>query len=422
MHGCQRTPRHPSLFFNNDGDIVYVSSNYGIVFDRNTNSQKYYVGHHLEIAAISMSSSRKIVATGDCQDSPELHLWDSMVCNSIVIFKQFCRNAVISVSFSQSGNNLVALGNDSLHSVALFCSPSGDWRDGFYVTSASVTPHPVSWCLFAESRDFSVLVGGEDGILHMFRPLGGSLVAAKMKVEHVAKHQALLCAVETTFTDVKLGVDVPSVLCGTSDGLLYAVSPANTILHRISAHFGEMVAMVVAHQTVINRANSIGSTVHSPIGHKILTLGLDGNLKIWSSSLTAVATLDLGKYISTSTLTGFARCVAYSPERSSVVLSWDQGDMWELSVGAQSATLLSESHSGLHSELHGLAWNPVNREEYVTVSDNGVVKVWHFSAKYTLRRKDIKFACRAVAWSPNGSLIALGIGVPDRERSSPKDG
>ena len=346
-----------------------------------------------------------------------------MVCNKIIIFKQFTRNSIVALSFSSTGNYLIAVGNDSLHSVSLFCSPTGHWWDGYYVTSASVTPHPITWCLYADYRDFSVLVGGEDGILHMFRPLNGSLVAAKMKVEHVAKHQALLCAVETTFSDRNAMVDVPAVLVGTSDGLLYAVGPQNATLHRISAHYGELHAMVVAHQTVINRA----ATAFTPMGatcsgHKILTLGGDGNLKIWTSALTAVATLNVEKYIVTSSLSGLAKTMAYSPERTSVTLGWDQGDIWEFSIGSQSPILLCEGHTGFNTELHGLAWNPTSSEEYVTVGDDGIVKVWHFSAKYVLRRKNIKFASRAIAWSPNGTLIAMGIGVPDRERSTPKDG
>lgn len=337
-----------------------------------------------------------------------------------------------------------------MHSISFFCSPSGEWTDGFYVTSASVSPHPCSWCLFAESRDFSVLVGGEDGILHMFRPPGHhgslSLVSAKMRVEHVAKHQAYLCAVETTLTlSVSLNQEIPVVLIGTSDGLLYVLScQENKTVHRISAHYGEIHAMVVANQTKISYHVPLGrereklrSTGATGVGgvkiggesHKILTLGGDGLIKIWSSSLTLEATIDLSRHIMPSSSlslpsSGIAitKSLAYSPERSSVVLGYQQGDLWEMSIGSQSTSLLIEGHIGLHSEVHGLAWNPMNSEEYATIGDDGMLKVWHYSAKYAIRRKNVKFASRAMAWSPNGSFIALGIGVPDRDRSTPKDG
>jgi hypothetical protein len=263
------------------------------------------------------------------------------------VFTQFTRNAVLYLSFSREGERLIALGNDTLHSLSLFASPSKQWiarereGDAVFVTSASVSPHPLAFCLFASSRDFSLLVGGQDGVLHMFRPPGRShgslsLNSAKMYLEHVAKHQALLCAVETTLAlpphlfslsnaeglenkesgesknreSRHLGrggsEEIPVVLIGTSDGLLYVLSCfENRAVHRVSAHFGECLAVCVAEQTLISYSASThygGTGSGTGRGHKILTLGGDGLLKIWSSTLTGLATIDLARHITTSSL------------------------------------------------------------------------------------------------------------------------
>jgi microtubule-associated protein-like 6 len=70
--------------------------------------------------------------------------------------------------------------------------------------------------------------------------------------------------------------------------------------------------------------------------------------------------------------------------------------------------LLSESHS--HRELHGLALSPIDADEYVTVGDDGFVRVWSILTLAVKRRVSVDAAGRAVAWSPDGLQLCVGIG------------
>jgi WD40 repeat protein len=70
--------------------------------------------------------------------------------------------------------------------------------------------------------------------------------------------------------------------------------------------------------------------------------------------------------------------------------------------------ILLESHS--YRQLHGLCMNPVNYDEYATVGDDGIVRVWSLSQRRCVRRCTIEVAGRCVAWSPDGTHIAIGIG------------
>lgn len=54
--------------------------------------------------------------------------------------------------------------------------------------------------------------------------------------------------------------------------------------------------------------------------------------------------------------------------------------------------------------------NPINVDEYVTVGDDGVVRVWSLTQRRCLRRSTIEVAGRSVSWSPDGNHIAIGIG------------
>lgn len=54
--------------------------------------------------------------------------------------------------------------------------------------------------------------------------------------------------------------------------------------------------------------------------------------------------------------------------------------------------------------------NPTNHDEYVTVGDDGVVRVWSLSQRRCLRRSTVEVAGRCAGWSPDGTHIAIGIG------------
>jgi hypothetical protein len=82
--------------------------------------------------------------------------------------------------------------------------------------------------------------------------------------------------------------------------------------------------------------------------------------------------------------------------------------VYEVSLGTNSSIVLLESHS--YRQLHGLCLNPVDQDEYATVGDDGVVRVWSLSQRRCLRRSTIEVAGRCVGWSPNGAHIAIGIG------------
>jgi WD40 repeat protein len=84
------------------------------------------------------------------------------------------------------------------------------------------------------------------------------------------------------------------------------------------------------------------------------------------------------------------------------------GEIYELSLTTQSHLLLLEGHS--RKEIHGLDLNPTNLDEFVTVGDDGVLRVWSISQDICIRRVALECACRAVAWAPTGLQLVVGVG------------
>eukprot|EP01033_Poteriospumella_lacustris_P003879 gene3879-2759_t len=427
-HGSQRNASQPSLFYNPEGDMLYAIGNRGVLYDRNTQRQRYYTGHVAEVAAMAMSADRQLVATSDRQSFPEIHVWDAYVGRCIKIFKGFHRYNVRALAFSSCRRFLLSIGEDAYHSLVVFHSPSGQWHDGFYQASSSVSLGNAAFCLRTSTQPlYPLLVGGEDGHLHLFRDVQGSLEHVTQRLDSQQRIQSLLCAAETKLlSDDGLELARSCVLVGSSVGFLYAVTMDVTVaaehgatvhdkgvcqvIQRISAHEGALYAVVTVHP----------ATTDVVVPQSVVTLGRDQCLRVWSSKLKLLHTVDLNKVLHATHGLSLAVRMCYSAERHALLLSLAQGDLFEFSLTGKTSFLITEGHD--RGELHGLACNPVVPDEFATVGDDGVVRIWHRGVKYVLRRCNLRVASRCIAYAPDGLSLVVGVGRPGHVNSHPKDG
>lgn len=427
-HGSQRNASQPSLFYNPEGDMLYAIGNRGVLYDRNTQRQRFYTGHVAEVAAMAMSADRQLVATSDRQSFPEIHVWDAYVGRCIKIFKGFHRYNVRALAFSSCRRFLLSIGEDAYHSLVVFHSPSGQWHDGFYQASSSVSLGNVAFCLRTSTQPlYPLLVGGEDGHLHLFRDVQGSLEHVTQRLDSQQRIQSLLCAAETKLlSDDGLELARSCVLVGSSVGFLYAVTMDVTVaaehgatvhdkgvcqvIQRISAHEGALYAIVTVHP----------ATTDVVVPQSVVTLGRDQCLRVWSSKLKLLHTVDLNKVLPATHGLSLAVRMCYSAERHALLLSLAQGDLFEFSLTGKTSFLITEGHD--RGELHGLTCNPVVPDEFATVGDDGVVRIWHRGVKYVLRRCNLRVASRCIAYAPDGLSLVVGVGRPGHVNSHPKDG
>jgi WD40 repeat protein/Ca2+-binding EF-hand superfamily protein len=453
-HGFQRNSMHPSLFYNPEGLILYSLSNRAVIYDRNTQQQRFYMGHVAEISAMNMSQDRMLVATADRQSYPEIHIWDSYVAREVKIFKGYHRYNVRALSFSYDSRFLLSIGEDSYHSLVVFFSPSGQWRDGYYLSSSSVSLGNIGFCLYTTLQPlYPMLVGGEDGYLHLFRHVQGTLEHVTQRLDSQQRIQSLLCAAETQLlTNDGLELMRPCVLVGSSVGFLYALtldvtvpdsqSNINTtnrsnagdkgscqVLHRISAHDGPLFGIMPIYSSSHHLPNNSSSNQSDkrdlnsvvPLPQSIVTVGRDCCLRIWSCKLQLMHTLELNKLLESTHGFSLATRLAYSGERHSLLIGLAQGDLFEFSFLGKTSSLITEGHD--RGELHGVCSNPVVPEEFMTVGDDGIVRVWHRSVRYVSRRAThLRVACRAICIAPDGLSVMVGVGRPGHSYSHPKDG
>jgi WD40 repeat protein len=262
VHGIRIGDCRQTLRYNEDGNIVFIASSLGIVFDREEQKERIYTGHTHALISLDVDPSGKIAATGELHANPGLHIWDARTAKHILTMTNIHRTGISSLAFSASSEYLASLGQDSCHSLVVMRSPSKRWCDGFVAYSCAVSHAKMFWVMLIESNEYPVVVGGK-GCMYFFRQSGKSAERCKGTFGKRKKLQPLLCGVEGAATENGFGQT--TVLTGTVTGHLYLW------LDR------KVIGSVTAHESPIY--------VVTKLSQGYATGGKDGLVKIWNSEL-----------------------------------------------------------------------------------------------------------------------------------------
>jgi WD40 repeat protein len=441
-HGARLGDCRKLLRYNEDGRAVYVVSTLAVIADRNNVAQLYYSGHRDAIISLDLDSSGKIAATGELAPTPALHVWDAKTGRGIKVFEQLHRQGISSVSFSANAEYLVSLGQDVHNSIAICHSPSKKWHDGHHICSTAVSSAKMLWCLHStSSTTFPIVVGGAAGNVYFFRVVRGAAERVKGVYGKRHKIQPMLCAIDGVITGTAVVSAAPVVetdepappplpalatpgsmkaaaanallgspaastvtsmnvmLCGTVSGYIYVYADCK-VMNRVPAHEAPINAL-------------------STSGKRFLSAGKEGKVKLWSSDLKQLMVFNTNTYLPRPFLMA-CHALCGNRQSTSFLVGMRSGEVFEVSLQSYTYALLSEGHS--RGELHALDINPAVPDEYATAGDDGVVMVWSLSKRYCLRKVRVEAASRALAYSPDGTLIAIGFGAGEGHAMASKDG
>jgi len=85
IHGYRTHDTRNNLRFTSSGDFVYHSAAVGIVFNKESRTQKFYFDHIDDITALAIHPNKKIIATGEIGPYPLIGLWDSEIITLLLV-------------------------------------------------------------------------------------------------------------------------------------------------------------------------------------------------------------------------------------------------------------------------------------------------------------------------------------------------
>jgi len=133
IHGYRCHDSRNNLRFAANGDLVYHSAAVGIVFNKDSRTQKFYFDHIDDITAMAIHPNKRLVATGEIGPYPLIGIWDSESTECLVRINAPLQKGINHLCFSKCGKYLAASAADDEHNIAIF-----DWAKGSKAQSAAV--------------------------------------------------------------------------------------------------------------------------------------------------------------------------------------------------------------------------------------------------------------------------------------------
>lgn len=254
----------------------------------------------------------------------------------------------------------------------------GNWCDAMKVGTQSTSESKPLCLLFCGEENFPLLFGGVNLVRFLF--LDGKALRIKRGLFGSRKKiQPLLCGVSLYAQDM--------VATGMVSGHVY-LWKERKVMRSIVAHVGSVYA--------INTAQ---------LG--LITGGKDGLAKIWDRGFNCTRQFSMNE-VDPLPFYPPIHSVCCNRDFTKLVVGMRGGEIFEVTIKSGKKTLITECHS--KKQCYGLAANPAEKDEYATVGDDGVLRVWSLSQKKVIRRLKVDGSSRAIAWSEDGELLALGFG------------
>lgn len=397
VYGYQTELSHQNLVYNDRDEIVYHTAAVGVIYDPVAHLQRHHLCHNDDILSFAIASpKRNIVATGERGKKPVIRLWDARTGELRCELKGFHARGVVSLAFSADMTLLVSVGDDDDHSVALWEDASnGSWTLAKLRATSKGDKGVNQFASFA-SNDSSghFITGGAKHVL--FWSVEGKQLASKRgRVGKKGTLQNFPCG--CAFGD--------EFVTGTASGELY-VWRGEEVSRIVKAHDGE-ATVVYAHCS--DQSSDRGKST-SMTTMLLLSGGKDGKVLMWNASFQSLKCFDLvamnveclSKSVCSATLSASGQKLLVGTKSSDIV-----------EVDVVSGTLLNGGKplfSGHYAhELWGLAVHP-SRREFTTTGDDGTLRVWDMETKRLLQLTRLPAKSRACAYSPDASLIAIGLG------------
>jgi WD40 repeat protein/Ca2+-binding EF-hand superfamily protein len=372
VYGYQGEKCRNNVRYNFQGDLVYNTSKYAVVYSFTKHEQSVFTGHSEEILCLAVHPDGQHIATGDGGPFPSVMVWNSTDRSVAFVDNAFHRDGVIHVGFSPNGKTLVSLGNDPKHSLAVYL-----WAERQILFTSEVDSGD---CLSSMiMHDGAVVVGG-DSYLYFW--------CQSADREGIVKRRgnfSKLAAVQPMLSLAQIG-NGDSIVSGTTSGQLFLWVDCNCI------------RIVRGHEGPVNCLYSC------PFG--VLSGGKDHRIRLWTHRLEPGATFDCSNFGIRPSI----RSVCMSSDGTSILIGTKGSNVFEISAVDGSDLRggpLACGHSTL--ELTAVATHP-SKHEFASVGNDRLLRVSDMNTKTTVKLSSFDAEARTVCYSPLGDILVVGFG------------
>eukprot|EP01029_Cantina_marsupialis_P023861 TRINITY_DN60145_c1_g2_i1.p1 TRINITY_DN60145_c1_g2~~TRINITY_DN60145_c1_g2_i1.p1 ORF type:complete len:2255 (-),score=740.92 TRINITY_DN60145_c1_g2_i1:196-6960(-) len=385
IHGYRGQKCVSNVHYNANQKIVYPAAAVGVIYDKVVHAQNFHRSHTGDISCLSVDPKGRFAASGQVEPRAFVRIWCASAGSLIARLPAVHRRGIKCISWSPCGHMLCSVGLDADHTIAVWRSDSGSWDDAVLLAMNQTNKNKVMFAEFLpgagtgpSSATYDLATGGVKHML-FWSLVGKNIHACDGLFGNKGKRQPQTCAAVLGST----------LATGTVTGHLY--------LWR-GRHLDKAVK---AHEKAV--------TSLSARGEIMVSAGKEGVLKLWSLELETLRSYDLKDANPSPFQHAISACCLSNDATNSTILVGTRGsELYEVCTGSGSIVLLNRGHC--RHELWGLAPHPTNPHVFATAGDDRTVRVWNCKERRMTSMLCLDTMTRCLDWSPDGSLLVLGLG------------